>query len=95
MPLVATEGDPNTHGGGGLIAGNPQTVLINNIPVIEYSDPAVPDSLCPLPPHCNPASASGSENVFVYSNPIHRQQDIRVCGATTVVGNQNNVFANS
>jgi uncharacterized Zn-binding protein involved in type VI secretion len=92
--LWAVEGDPNTHGGGELIAANPQTVFIDGIPVIEHSDPANPDSLCvPLgPPHCNPATANGSGTVFVYGNPVHRNNDDRVCGAKTTVTNQSTVF---
>jgi uncharacterized Zn-binding protein involved in type VI secretion len=95
MPLVAIVGDPNTHGGGGLIAANPQTVRIGGIPVIEHSDPANPDSLCvPLgPPHCNPATSNGSGTVFVYGNPIHRHGDSRICGATTIVSGQSTVLA--
>jgi uncharacterized Zn-binding protein involved in type VI secretion len=91
--LVATKGDPNNAGGGNLIAQNPQTVFVNNIPVIEDPDPAAPDSVCPIPPHCNPATAEGSDTVFVYNNPIHRERDLRICGHSTIVRNQDNVFA--
>jgi uncharacterized Zn-binding protein involved in type VI secretion len=94
MPLVSIQGNPNTHGGGELIADNPQTVTVENIPIIELVDPASPDALCPIPPHCNPASSSGSPNVFVYNNPIHRDQDSRICGAVTIVDSQTTVFAN-
>lgn len=94
--LWAVEGDNNTHGNGALIASNPQTVFINNIPVIEVEDNSNPDSLCdPVgPPHCNPYSTEGSGDVFVYNNPVHRNSDSRVCGATTVVTNQSTVFVN-
>lgn len=95
MPLCAVQGDPNSHGGGELIAENPQTVFINNIPVIDHApDPAQADSYCPAPGHCNPETAEGSPNVFYYFNPVHRMLDSRVCGATTVVELQYNVFAN-
>ena len=96
MPLCAVQGDPNSHGGGELIAANPQTVFINNLPVIDHGPtPANADALCPLPGgHCNPETAEGSPNVFYYFNPVHRMQDSRVCGATTVVQSQANVFAN-
>ena len=90
--LWAVQGDPNTHGGGQLIAENPQTVFVNGIPVIEHEDPSQPDSLCPAPPHCNPKTAEGAPSVFVYGNPVHRQDDDRICGATTVVQLQSNVF---
>jgi hypothetical protein len=34
--------------------------------VVNHSpEPASPDNLCPLPPHCNPLTAEGSPNVFV------------------------------
>lgn len=94
MPLWAVEGDPNSHGGGELIADNPQTVFINNIPVIEHEDPAFPDSLCPAAPHCNPETIEGSPDVFVYNKPVHRHDDSRICGALTIVLNQDTVFAN-
>jgi uncharacterized Zn-binding protein involved in type VI secretion len=98
MPLWAVEGDPNTHGRGELIADNPKTVFINNIPVIENEDPASPDLLCgqrgQSPLHCSPSTSEGSPNVFVYNNPVHRAGDDRVCGATTIVTNQTNVFVN-
>lgn len=94
MPLWAVQGDQNTHGGGDLIADNPQTVFINFIPVIEHEDPAAPDSLCPASPHCNPSTSEGSLDVFVYNKPIHRHDDFRICGATTIVLLQDTVFAN-
>jgi uncharacterized Zn-binding protein involved in type VI secretion len=90
--LWAVEGDPNTHGGGGLIPSNPKTVFVEGKNVIEVSDPAFPDSFCPIPPHCNPASISGSSTVFVYGNPVHRHGDNRICGATTIVSGQSTVF---
>lgn len=96
MPLWAVQGDPNTHGGGDLIADNPQTVFINAIPVIEHSDPAAPDGLCaPVgPPHCNPETIEGSPTVFVYGSPVHRDGDSRICGALTTVVLQSTVFVN-
>jgi|TARA_S200002703_G_C3718150_1_gene220607 uncharacterized Zn-binding protein involved in type VI secretion len=63
--LIATFGDPNSHGGGGLIAAC-NNVYIKGIIVCNHSpDSASADSICPIPPHCNPATASGSSNVFV------------------------------
>ena len=91
--LWAVRGDPNSHGGGNLIAQNPQTVYINGISVIEHGDPAYPDSFCPIPPHCNPATARGSGTVFVYGNPVHRNRDARICGALTTVSGQTTVFS--
>ena len=63
--LIATNGDPNSDGGGGLIASC-KNVYINGILVSNDSpDSAEPDSLCPIPPHCSPSTAQGSPNVFV------------------------------
>ena len=91
--LWAVNGDQNSHGGGQLIADNPQTVFVNGIPVIEHGDPAAPDSLCPAAPHCSPDTAEGSGTVFVYGNPVHRNNDRRICGAVTVVSLQSTVFS--
>ena len=65
--LVSVNGDPNTHGGGNLIAAC-KNVYINGIMVVNHSpDNASPDGLCPIigGPHCAPATAGGSPNVFV------------------------------
>jgi len=95
MPLWAVQGDPNTDGAGDLIATNPQTVFINNIPVIVHSpDHAIPDDACPGGDHCDPFTFEGSPNVFCYDLPAHRQDDLRVCEALTIVVNQQDVFVN-
>lgn len=64
--LWAINGDPNSHGGGNIIAVV-NNVFIGGIMVTNIGDSAAPDSLCPIPggPHCAPATASGSTNVFV------------------------------
>ncbi len=63
--LVAVDGDPNSHGAGELIAGS-NAVFINNKLVVNHTpDQANADSLCPVPPHCNPETAEGSPDVFV------------------------------
>ena len=95
MPLVAVNGDPNSHGGGGLKPENPRTVFAEGINVIEHGDPAAPDALCgPIGgTHCSPKTSNGSSTVFVYGNPIHRDKDGRVCGAKTTVKKQTTVFA--
>lgn len=65
--LWSVEGDPNDHGGGELIHSG-STVFINGILVIILGDSAAPDALCPIldGPHCAPAAASASTNVFAY-----------------------------
>ena len=64
--LISVHGDPNSHGNGNLIAGS-NHVFINGKAVVNNSpDSAAADDLCPVPSiHCAPATASGSQNVFV------------------------------
>ena len=91
--LWAVDGDPNTHGGGELIvsgASSPDTVKINGKSIIVHKSPAQPDNLGhPLP---QTATAAGSGTVFCYGSPVHRQDDPRDCGATTIVLGQSTVF---
>lgn len=63
--LVAVNGDPNSHGDGGLIAGA-NNVFANNILVVRIVDGANADSLCPPlgGDHCAPDPSSASGNVF-------------------------------
>jgi len=90
--LWAVRGDPNTDGAGGLIATNPQTVFINGIPVIRHLDHAEPDDVCPAPLHCDPYTDTYAPSTFVYSTPAHRNNDLRICTAKTVVTNQGTVY---
>lgn len=62
--LWAVDGDPNTDGGGNLIAGS-RRVFINGKAVVNHSpDSASADDSCPAgAPHCAPATAGGSPNV--------------------------------
>ena len=67
--LVSVQGDPNTHGGGALGATvNPGTVIIEGKEMVVVGSSASPDALCPPvgPPHCNPASSSGSDDVVAF-----------------------------
>lgn len=88
MPLISVQGDVNSHGGGALIPTQ-NTVFINNKPVIRTGDPAESDQFDHFPP-----ADSASPNVFVENKAVHRQNDTRTCGATTIVIGQSNVFAN-
>lgn len=65
--LFSVQGDPNTHGSGGLIASG-STVRINNLPIIVLGDSANPDNLCiPLGgAHCAPSATSASGTVSAY-----------------------------
>lgn len=64
--LVSVNGDPNSHGSGNLVAAC-NNVFVNNILSVNNSpDSAAADALC-IPvggPHCSPATAGGSPNVF-------------------------------
>ena len=65
--FVAVDGDPNSHGSGGLVAGS-NHVFINSIAVVNNTaDGAAADNLCPSAggTHCAPATAAGSPDVFV------------------------------
>lgn len=64
--LWAVDGTTNNHGNGGLIPTG-QTIFVENKLVICHTpDSANPDNLCPLSPHCNPATAGGSGDTFCY-----------------------------
>lgn len=64
--LWSIDGDPNSDGGGSLIAAVNQ-VFIGGIMAVNQGDSALPDDLCiPLgEPHCTPSANGGSSNVFV------------------------------
>lgn len=68
--LWAVEGDPNSHGAGALIptAGEKNIIIEGKTVIVHGPDNASPDSLC-IPigdPHCNPATAQGSDDTFCY-----------------------------
>jgi uncharacterized Zn-binding protein involved in type VI secretion len=93
--LIAVFGDKNTHGDGDLLASNNSgKVFINGLKVVYVGSDALPDLLCPDDPiHCNPLSTTGSSKVFCEGIAVHRQDDLRICLATTIVSNQSKVFA--
>jgi len=64
--LWAINGDPDSHGGGDLIASQ-STVFIGGVAVIVQGDQASPDNLCPHPggSHCDPQAVGCSTNVFI------------------------------
>lgn len=64
--LVAVDTNPNTHGGGQLIAGS-RAVFAHGILTVNHTpDQANADSLCvPIGgAHCAPETAQGSPDVF-------------------------------
>jgi uncharacterized Zn-binding protein involved in type VI secretion len=62
--LWAVDGDPNTDGGGGLITSH-SWLIINGKGIIVNGDGAAPDSLCPLPPHCDPAAVGYDDLISI------------------------------
>ena len=62
--LVSVNGDPNSHGGGELIAHSNEVYADNILTVNHTADTANADNLCPVPPHCGPNTDQGSPNVF-------------------------------
>jgi hypothetical protein len=67
--LWAVKGDKNTDGNGGLKATTGQTVFVEGKNVIVHGpDNADPDNKCPIPggEHCNPKTAKGSTDTFIY-----------------------------
>ena len=63
--LTAVDGNPNTHGGGELKAANPNVYIGGVLVVIHGPNDAAADSICPIPPHCNPKTAGGSPDVYI------------------------------
>lgn len=65
--LVSVDGDPNSHGGGNLIAANNNVFINNKLVVNNTPDSASADQKCISegPPHCNPMTAGASGDVFV------------------------------
>ena len=91
--LWAVDGDKNSHGNGALKAStgdsSPQTVFINNKPVIVGVTDAEKDDKG----HNIPKSQGNFPTVFAYNKPAHTDGDSRDCGATTIVSGQSNVYA--
>ena len=66
--LDSVNGDPYSHGGGNISASC-NKVFVEGKMLVEVGDSAAPDGLCPPvgPPHCAPATSSGSPTVTVGS----------------------------
>lgn len=62
--LWAVNGDGNSDGGGALITSH-DWVTINGLGVIVAGDHAAPDSVCPVPPHCDPLAIGFSSLVQI------------------------------
>jgi len=93
--LWAVDGDPNSHGSGGLIPSGSTVYINGKLVIVHGSDAANPYDLC-IPvggAHCGPSTSSGSGTVNCYGKPVHRNGDSRACGASTVVTGQSTVFS--
>lgn len=96
MKLVSVIGDPNTDGGGSLNASNNTgKVFVNGLKVVYLNSTAQPDSLCIVfgGDHCQPFASSASSKVFGEGIAIHRNDDMRACGASTIVIGNTKVYA--
>lgn len=90
MPLVAVQGDQNSHGGGALTSdNNPGKVFIGGKLVAPLGCTAQGDNQEHPSGATNPSTASSK--VFVAGIPVHRNGDSRACGASTIVSGQSKV----
>ena len=95
LQAISTDLDPNTHGAGWLQSTLQNKVFIENFRVSLFGDQAQPDSDCDddhPPIHCTPFAIQGSSKVFILNIGVHRNDDLRACGAKTVAINAK-VFA--
>ena len=66
--LWAVQGDPNTHGAGGLIPSGSTVFIEGKLIIVNEPDAAQADNLCPVDSiHCNPYTAGGSPDTFCYN----------------------------
>ena len=90
MPLVAVQGDKQSHGNGDLVCSNNSKVFAGGKRIANYDS----DALADLIPHSGDSVKPGtvSSKVFVLGTGVHRNGDSRRCGATTSATNQSKVF---
>lgn len=86
--LWAVKNDPDSHGEGRFETPYNTSVLINNKPVIVKGDHANGDNAG----HSDPIADTTSGTVYAYNIKAHRKDDLRNCGAKTIVEGQDNVF---
>lgn len=88
LKALSLDQDPNTHGLGFLQAAPFQLkVFVRNFRVCLWGDQGLPDADCDEdnpPIHCTPDAIEGSTKVFISGIGVHRDGDLRSCGATTV-----------
>jgi uncharacterized Zn-binding protein involved in type VI secretion len=92
--LVAVKGDKNTHGHGDLDTNlGDNTIFVEGINIVVKGDRAqVPDDALHDPDETRAEGSSSS--FYAYGILVHRQDDARLCGATTIVTGQSTVFSN-
>ena len=66
--LWAVKDSTNSHGNGQLIPTGQTVYVEGKLVIVHYPDNSQQDNLCPPigEPHCNPKTATGSDNVFAY-----------------------------
>jgi len=65
--LWAVDNSFNNHGQGGLIHSGTTVFVEGKNVIVHAADNSRPDNLCPQgAPHCNPATAQGSDDVYGY-----------------------------
>lgn len=89
--LVSVKDDENDHVGGALHAStNSGKFYINGKLLVTVESTADPDLLHPLPPT---TSQTGSEKFFVVGLAVHRNNDLRYCGAKTIASGQTKFYS--
>lgn len=86
---VALDGSINSHGSG-EIHSTIKSIIIEGKYITVVGDPASSDSN--VPPHSNTSPSTGSSTVFAQGKKVHRKDDERECGATTVEGYARSVY---
>lgn len=89
MPQVHRQTDPNTDGAP-IVEVVQQTVYANNLLVSVDGSPVEGHG---LPPHSDPYTANGSQNVFIQFIPVNRMGDEDTCGHPRAEGSPD-VFVN-
>lgn len=93
MPLVAVVGDQESHGAGALQVPPQTKWTIGGKLVCTVDTLAAIDNLDHPPGQTNASTGSGS--FYVAGKALHRQDDSRYCGATTITTGQTKFYVGS
>ncbi len=87
MAYVALDGYLSSHGAGAIVC-SVRGLRVGGVEVAAVGDSASPDSLCPTlhGAHCSPSPTTGSTKLIIKGVAVHRVDDLRSCGGTTVGG---------